>query len=300
MIKEINMENKIGIDLGGTKIEGVLLDENHTVIKRERVLTERENGYESIIQKIIELAQVLIASGDVKGPIGICTPGAIDPTSSKMKNSNTICLIGQPLREDLEQELGVPVFMENDANCFALAEATLGAAQGYGVVFGVILGTGCGGGIVINNKIHSGPNRISGEWGHHVLYPNGKSCYCGNNGCTEQYISGTALENHWHELAGEFQSVADIVNKKLYQDHPEWKETFLLNFGRGLANVIDILDPDAIVIGGGVSNVDFLYSEGKKSVYKETFSEHVVTPIIRNQLGDSAGVFGAAMLGEIF
>ena len=291
--------NRIGIDLGGTKIEGVLLDEHHNVIKRARVLTERENGYHSIVQKIVDLGQTLIEAGDLSGPIGICTPGAIDPTSSRLKNSNTVCLIDQPLREDLERELGLPVLMENDANCFALAEATLGAAKGYGVVFGVILGTGCGGAVVLHGKIHSGPNNIGGEWGHHVLYPDGKSCYCGNNGCTEQYISGTALESHWKDLTGEFQYVTEIVDNKLYLDHPEWKDYFILNFGRALANVIDILDPDAIVIGGGVSNVDLLYTEGKKSVYDETFSEYVVTPILKNQLGDAAGVYGAAMLGEI-
>ncbi len=291
--------NRIGIDLGGTKIEGVLLDEQHNVIRRERVLTERKNGYNSIVDRIVGLTQTLLKAGDVDGPIGICTPGAVDPTSSRLKNSNTVCLIGQPLREDLEGKLGMQVLMENDANCFALAEASMGAAQGYGVVFGVILGTGCGGGVIINEKIHSGPNHIGGEWGHHVLYPDGKSCYCGNNGCTEQYISGTALETHWKELSGEFQYVTDIVDNELYKDHPEWKEKFMLNFGRALANVIDILDPDAIVIGGGVSKVDLLYTEGKESVYKESFSEQLITPIIKNQLGDAAGVYGAAMLGEI-
>ncbi|MBN4080790.1 ROK family protein [Caldithrix abyssi] len=291
--------NRIGIDLGGTKIEGVLLDDHHNVIKRERVLTERENGYHAIVEKIVGLTQSLIKLGEAKGPIGICTPGAIDPTSGSLKNSNTICLIGQPLREDLEKALGVSVLMENDANCFALAEATMGVAKGYGVVFGVILGTGCGGGVVINEKIHSGPNRISGEWGHHVLYPDGVSCYCGNKGCTERYISGTALENQWKELTGEFQYVTDIIDKKLYLNHPEWKKKFILNFGRALANVIDILDPDAIVIGGGVSKVDLLYTEGKESVYREAFSEQVVTPIFKNQLGDAAGVYGAAMLGDI-
>ena len=291
--------NRVGIDLGGTKIEGVLLDDDHNVIKRDRVLTEREKGYDAIIEKIIGLVQTLISAGDVNSPIGICTPGSIDPTSSMMKNSNTICLIGQPLREDLEKGLGVSVHMENDANCFALAEATMGVAQGYGVVFGVILGTGCGGGIVINNKIHSGPNRVGGEWGHHVLYPDGKSCYCGNKGCTEQYISGTALEKEWKQLTGEFQQVTDIIDQQLYQAHPEWKENFMLNFGRALANVIDILDPDVIVLGGGLSKIDLLYSEGAASAYKETFSETVVTPILKNKLGDSAGIYGAAMLGDI-
>ena len=186
--------------------------------------------------------------------------------------------------------------MENDANCFALAEATIGAAKKYDVVFGVILGTGCGAGIVMNKKIHRGANAIAGEWGHHTLYPDGRSCYCGNQGCTESYISGTALESEWKELTGEFATVTDVIDNKMYEAHPEWKENFMMNFGRALSNVIDILDPDAIVMGGGLSKVDLLYTEGMQAVYKESFSEVVRTPIIKNKLGDSGGVFGAAMI----
>ena len=151
---------------------------------------------------------------------------------------------------------------------------------------------------MINNNIHLGANHIAGEWGHHVLYPEGRDCYCGNQGCAEVYISGTALEEEWKQLTGEFRQVTDIIDQKLYQAHPEWKENFILNFGRALANVIDILDPDVIVLGGGLSKIDLLYSEGAASAYKETFSETVVTPILKNKLGDSAGVFGAAMLME--
>ena len=290
--------NRIGIDLGGTKIEGVLLDEQNNVLKRERILTERDNGYDAIVEKIVLVAETLIKTADVNGPIGICTPGAIDHSTGMLKNSNTVCLIGKPLKEDLEKALGFPMLMENDANCFALAEATLGIAQEYNVVFGIILGTGCGAGIVINNNIHLGANHIAGEWGHHVLYPEGRDCYCGNQGCAEVYISGTALEEEWKQLTGEFQQVTDIIDQQLYQAHPEWKENFMLNFGRALANVIDILDPDVIVLGGGLSKIDLLYSEGAASAYKETFSETVVTPILKNKLGDSAGVFGAAMLVE--
>ena len=290
--------NRIGIDLGGTKIEGVLLDEQNNVLKRERVLTERENGYDAIVEKIVLVAETLIKTADDNGPIGICTPGAIDHSTGMLKNSNTVCLIGKPLKEDLEKALGFPMLMENDANCFALAEATLGIAQEYNVVFGIILGTGCGAGIVINNNIHLGANHIAGEWGHHVLYPEGRDCYCGNQGCAEVYISGTALEEEWKQLTGEFRQVTDIIDQKLYQAHPEWKENFMLNFGRALANVIDILDPDVIVLGGGLSKIDLLYSEGAASAYKKTFSETVVTPILKNKLGDSAGVFGAAMLVE--
>ena len=293
------MGNKLGIDLGGTKIEAIVINDAFQVVERKRIATNREEGYDAILQRIVNLAKELIETGNVEGPVGICTPGAIDYKAGTLKNSNTVCLIDKPLQSDLESSLSLPLLMENDANCFALAEAILGVAKDYRLVFGVVLGTGCGGGIVINKNIHRGPNHIGGEWGHHVLYPNGKSCYCGNSGCTEQYISGTALENHWKELSGEFQTVTNIVNNQLYKEHPEWKEIFMLNFGRALANVVDILDPDAIVIGGGVSKVDLLYTEGKESVYKETFSDNVVTPIIKNKLGDAAGVYGAAMLGEI-
>ena len=290
--------NKIGIDLGGTKIEGIVLDENHNTIDRKRIPTNREDGYEAIIKRIAGLGHQLLEKSTGVEQIGICTPGAVDPSKGVMKNSNTICLIGKPLQKDLEREFDLPVSMENDANCFALAEAILGAAKGYGVVFGVIMGTGVGGGIIINSNIHRGPNHIAGEWGHHVLYPDGRDCYCGNKGCTESYISGTALEKEWYELTGENHIVTDIIDNGLYKSHPEWKDKFILNYGRALSNIIDIIDPDCIVLGGGLSKVDMLYSEGKDAVYSEVLSDHVLTPILKNQLGDSAGVFGAALLME--
>ena len=295
------MTLRLGIDLGGTKIEGILIDEQFQVIKRERVPTRREEGYQAILSRIVKLAKSIIKDvPDLESPIGICTPGTIESETGLLKNSNTVCLIGKPIQDDMERELGIPVVMENDANCFALAEATIGAAKKYNVVFGVILGTGCGGGITMLRNIHRGANRIAGEWGHHCLVPGGRECYCGNRGCTEAYISGTALEKEWFELSGEKSRVTDIIDSGKYKDHPEWKENFLKNFGRGLANVIDILDPHAIVIGGGLSRIDFLYTEGKESVYKETFSKIVRTPILKNKLGDSAGVFGAAMLADIY
>ena len=295
------MTLRLGIDLGGTKIEGILIDEQFQVIKRERVPTRREEGYQAILSRIVKLAKSIIKDvPDLESPIGICTPGTIESETGLLKNSNTVCLIGKPIQDDMEREIGIPVVMENDANCFALAEATIGAAKKYNVVFGVILGTGCGGGITMLRNIHRGANRIAGEWGHHCLVPGGRECYCGNRGCTEAYISGTALEKEWFELSGEKSRVTDIIDSGKYKDHPEWKENFLKNFGRGLANVIDILDPHAIVIGGGLSRIDFLYTEGKESVYKETFSKIVRTPILKNKLGDSAGVFGAAMLADIY
>ena len=290
------MANRIGIDLGGTKIEAIIIDDQFQVIDRKRIPTLRDEGYDAIINRIIDLSKEMIGIGDIDGPIGICTPGTIEATTGLLKNSNTVCLIGKPIQKDMEDALGIPVLMENDANCFALAEATIGAAKKYDVVFGVILGTGCGAGIVMNKKIHRGANAIAGAWGHHTLYPDGRSCYCGNQGCTESYISGTALESEWKELTGEFATVTDVIDNKMYEAHPEWKENFMMNFGRALSNVIDILDPDAIVMGGGLSKVDLLYTEGMQAVYKESFSEVVRTPIIKNKLGASGGVFGAAMI----
>ena len=290
------MANRLGIDLGGTKIEAIIIDDQFQVIERKRTLTLRDEGYDAILQRIVDLSKEMIKIGKIDSSIGICTPGTIQASTGLLKNSNTVCLIGKPIQQDLEDALGLPVLMENDANCFALAEATIGAAKKFEVVFGVILGTGCGAGIVVNKKIHRGPNRIAGEWGHHTLYQGGRDCYCGSQGCTESYISGTALEKEWKELSGSYSSVTDIIDNKLYESNPEWKENFMNNFGLALANVIDILDPDVVVLGGGLSKVDMLYTEGIKAAYKESFSDVVVTPIIKNKLGDSSGVFGAAMI----
>ena len=197
------MAFRLGIDLGGTKIEAVIIDEQFQVVKRKRVPTNREEGYEAIIETIISLSKSMIDGyEEFEGPIGICTPGTIEAETGLLKNSNTVCLIGKPIQKDMESELGIPVLMENDANCFALAEATLGAAKKYNVVFGVILGTGCGGGITMLKNIHRGANRIAGEWGHHCLHPGGRDCYCGNKGCVEAYISGTALEKEWYKITG--------------------------------------------------------------------------------------------------
>jgi len=289
--------NRIGIDLGGTKIEGILLNENGDIIERKRVPTKREDGYEYIVKRIATLIKDLKEISDSETSIGICTPGAISPQTGRIKNSNTVCLIGQPLKEDIESQIGQSIKMENDANCFAIAEALEGAAKGYESVFGVIIGTGIGGGIVIDGKVHQGRMAIAGEWGHHTLYPNGNECYCGNHGCVETYISGPSLERYWKELTAETTSLSDIIKfKKDTKYYETWKSEFVKNFGIALANVIDILDPDAIVLGGGVSNIDFLYTEGIESVYKYVFSDFVDTPILKNNLGDSAGVFGAANL----
>ncbi len=285
---------KLGVDLGGTKTEAVLLDENFSVIKRKRIPTP-QNDYQKILDSISSL--VLDISKNVSDfSLGVCTPGAISKQTGLIKNSNTQCLIGKSLKKDLENKLGTKISIENDANCFAIAEATLGAGINFNLIFGVILGTGVGGGIVINKKLHSGRTNIGGEWGHHTLHRNGNLCYCGKHGCVETYISGPALENHWTNLTGKSQSLKEIVTNTDDEYGKKWKDEFLENFGYGLANVIDILDPDAIVLGGGLSNIDFLYTEGKKSVYSKVFSDLVDTPILKNKLGDSAGVFGACML----
>lgn len=285
---------KLGVDLGGTKIEAILLDENFVVIERKRIPTPK-NDYDKILDSIISL--VLDLSKNISDfTLGICTPGAISKQTGLIKNSNTQCLVGRSLKEDLENKLEKKILMENDANCFALAEATLGVALDFDLVFGVILGTGVGGGIVIDKKLHSGRTNIGGEWGHHTLHRNGNSCYCGKTGCVETYISGPSLENQWTMLTGKSQSLPEILSNIDNEIGKKWKTDFLENFGYGLANVIDILDPDVIVLGGGLSNIDFLYTEGKESVYSKVFSDSIDTPILQNKLGDSAGVFGACML----
>ena len=246
--------HRIGIDLGGTKIEGILLDDDFQVLDRKRISTPKEN-YTEILQSIKQLIDELKQD---KCTIGVCTPGAISKKTGLIKNSNTKCLIGKPLKEDLEKIINQYIAMDNDANCFALAEAKLGCAKNYSVDFGVIMGTGVGGGIIVNNSIHHGRTNIAGEWGHHVLHQNGLDCYCGKKGCVEMYISGPALEKRWTEITGKTQTLSKIVSNLETPDDLMWKKEFLENFSSSLANVIDILDPDAIVLGGGVSNIEFL------------------------------------------
>ncbi len=291
--------NRIGIDLGGTKIEGVLLNDAGTVLERKRIPTQREDGYTAVVGRIVSLIKSLRSETQDRCTIGICTPGAVSPQTGRIKNSNTLCLIGKPLKEDLESALKQPIVMDNDANCFAIAEATLGAGRDYGVVFGVIMGTGVGGGIVFNKHVHRGRMYIAGEWGHHKLHPGGNDCYCGQKGCVETYISGPALERQWRTLTGRSETLKEITSRiahRLSDPAVRWKTEFLNNFGLALSNVINILDPDVIVLGGGVSNIPFLYDEGVQYVHRYVFSDIVDTPIVQNQLGDSAGVFGAAFL----
>ena len=285
---------KIGVDLGGTKIEIILLDENLNIIQRKRVPTPQID-YQKIIHTVTTL--ILDTSQNISDfSLGICCPGAISKQTGLIKNSNTQCLIGKSLKKDLENKLEKNISIENDANCFTLAESKMGAGIGFDLVFGVIMGTGVGGGIVINNTLHSGRTNIAGEWGHHTLHQNGNSCYCSKNGCVETYISGPSLEKRWNQLTGLTQTMPEIIENFDISIGKQWKDEFLENFGHGLANVIDILDPDAIILGGGLSNIDFLYDEGKQSIYSKVFSDIIDTPILKNNLGDSSGVFGAALL----
>lgn len=291
--------NRIGIDLGGTKIEGVLLSSDNKMIERKRIHTKQEEGYESIIHRIVKLINNIKSISIKDCQIGICTPGALDIKTGILKNSNTVCLIGKPIKEDLESELKCSIAIDNDANCFAMAEALLGSGKNYEIVFGVIMGTGVGGGLVLNRKIHHGRLFIAGEWGHQVLYPNGRNCYCNKKGCVETYLSGPSLEKEWEKNSNEFLPLKKII--ELYDNRPndnytKWKNEFLSNFGIALSNVINIIDPDVVVLGGGLSNINFLYSEGILSVQKNIFSNKTDTPIVSNKLGDSAGVFGAALL----
>ena len=290
-------ELAVGIDLGGTKIEGVLLDEDGVVQDRLRIATEREGGYEHILDRVCGLVGRLAGATDA--PIGIGTPGSVT-RAGRMKNSNTTCLNGRPLPEDLAARLARPVRIENDANCFALAEALAGAGRGARFVFGAILGTGVGGGLVYRGELLCGPQHVAGEWGHHCLDPEGPACYCGQRGCAETFLSGPALTAAYRRAGGEEVGSAEVAARarageaiaaRVFAD-------YLRRFGRGVANVIDILDPDVIVLGGGMSNLEELYTEGRAAVAACVFNEELETAIIRNELGDSAGVIGAALLAR--
>ncbi|HEH9419762.1 TPA: ROK family protein [Aeromonas sobria] len=292
-----------GIDLGGTKCECVVLDGDE-VLLRHRIPTERAGGYDHMIGQIAKLvAQCVEKVGQRPTVIGMGTPGARDPQTGLMKNCNTTELNGKPFKEDLERKLGVPVLIANDANCFALAETHLGAVRQHHldaeVVFGIIMGTGVGSGIVINGQILNGHHCIAGEWGHNVLSPDGPECYCGKRGCVETLISGPALEAWYEAKAKRRLSLAQIAAATAYDHVAKLTiDRLHLLFGQALANVVNILDPDVIVIGGGVGNVQSLYSVGRQTILPFLFNPRFATPIIAPALGDSAGVFGAALLAR--
>ena len=291
---------RIGIDLGGTKIEGVILDADGKEIIRKRIATEREHGYQHILNRLKSVHDELVAT--VPGQpttFGIGTPGAISPRTGLLKNSNTVCMNGQPVKADLEKLLGRKIEIQNDANCFAMAEALLGAGKGHKLVFGVIIGTGCGGGIVYKGEVFTGKQAIAGEWGHMSIDPNGPLCFCGSRGCVETFLSGAGLENRYAEKFGVRKPLKEVENEFFAGESKavEFMSIFFQNFGRAVSNLIDVLDPDVIVLGGGVSNFSAIYKEGIEAVRKVVLTDDLQTPIVRHQLGDSAGVLGAALVG---
>lgn len=292
---------RLGIDLGGTKIEGVVLDSNGKILFRERVATEQEKGYEHILAKIKALYDLMFQK--IEGAphtFGIGTPGVVSHRTGLLKNSNTACLRGRLSVAELERLLSRKTAMQNDANCFALAEATYGAGRGKNLVFGVIMGTGCGGGIVYQGKVIDGLQDIAGEWGHMSIDPDGPECYCGQRGCVETFISGGGLERRYEREHKERKTLKEIVTlfRSGQADAIRLMKTFFVHFGRSLANLINVLDPDVVILGGGVSNIDEIYTEGVDQVRRMVFSDSLETPIVRHQLGDSAGVIGAALIGK--
>jgi predicted NBD/HSP70 family sugar kinase len=293
-----------GIDLGGTKIEGVVLPDHDSIqpICRLRIPTEADQGYQHIIDQLAKMVGMLEeTAGDSCPALGIGTPGASDPTTGLMKNSNTTSLNGKPLLTDLKGNLGRKVILANDANCFALAESQLGAAKGADVVFGVIMGTGVGGGLVVRGSILNGSQGIAGEWGHNLLEPGGAACYCGKVGCVETVLAGPWLERFYQRHSGNHLHLPEILafaREGNDQVAVATLHRLTEKFGEGLSVVINILDPDVVVLGGGVGNVDELYTHGVASLQKYVFNSTLHTRVVRPKLGDSAGVFGAAHLSR--
>jgi fructokinase len=276
---------RIGIDLGGTKIEGIALDDSGRERARRRVPTP-QGDYRGTVTAIAALVDVIEAQAGGRGTVGVGIPGALSRVTGLVKNANSTCLIGRPLQADLEAALARPVRLANDANCFALSEAVDGAGRGERVVLGVILGTGVGGGIVVDGRVLEGANAIAGEWGHNPLPRAGgddlplRPCYCGRAGCIETYLCGPALER---DGGASHEAALSRYEERL---------------ARALAGVINVLDPDVIVLGGGVSNVDRLYSTVPRLWDAHVFSDRVATRLAKHEHGDSSGVRGAAWLWE--
>lgn len=306
---------RIGVDLGGTKIEAAVVEisgSTPNVLARKRVPTERERGYEHVLDVTRQLVLGIAEDAGVdvlKTPIGVGMPGSTtfllaDGSRSSVpliKNSNTTCLNGRPFRAELAEALGREIVCANDANCFALAEATWGAARGARVAFGVILGSGVGGGLVFDGRAWDGAQGIAGEWGHIPLVsgPDAVRCYCGKLGCIETLLGGPFIEAAYERRAGTRKKLAEIAKSAQGQvdaiAHALLDERIAL-FGRALAIVINVVDPDVIVLGGGVSNLDVLYTRGRDAVAREIFNDELRTRIVKHELGDSAGVLGACLL----
>jgi fructokinase len=292
---------RIGVDLGGTKTEAIALDDDGTVRDRRRVATPR--AYEASVDAIVALVHDVERATGRRGSVGIGIPGAVQP-NGLVKNANSTWLIGRPLIADLEDRLGRPVRASNDANCFAISEAADGAGAGHDVVFGVILGTGVGGGIVVSGRALDGPNRVAGEWGHNPLpwmtadeYP-GPPCYCGRRGCIETFLSGPGLSADLERSAGRTMTTAAIVDAAMRGDSAcvAALERYHERLARALGSVVNVLDPDIIVLGGGMSNLPGLETDVARRLCATVFSPTVATPVVRNRHGDSSGVRGAAWL----
>lgn len=294
---------RIGVDLGGTKIEAIALGDDGAELVRRRVATP-SGDYAATLDAIAALVTSIEEKLGRTGSVGVGTPGAISPRTGLIKNSNSIVLNGRPLDRDLAAKLARPIRIENDANCFALSEAVDGAARDANVVFGVILGTGVGGGIVVDKCVVSGRNRIAGEWGHNPLpWPTanelpGPSCYCGKTGCIETFLSGPGLAREFRIRTGRDIDANQIAAAAHAgeKDAIAVMETYEDRLARGLAHVINILDPDVIVLGGGLSNIEQLYRNVPALIQRYAFSDGVETSIVRAMHGDSSGVRGAAWL----
>ncbi len=298
-------DTRWGIDLGGTKIEAVVIDRAMQPLLRRRIVTEASGGYHHILDRISQLLDMVSEESGIAPPevIGIGTPGRYDTALGIMKNSNTVSLNGRDFKGDLEAVLQRSVIIENDANCFALAESRLGAAASImrdqsKTAFGIILGTGVGGGIVCHGRVRHGAHGIAGEWGHNELIADGEPCYCGRRGCVETVISGPALERFYQKLTGHFLPLEQIsADAGTEAAAAETIEHLLFYFGKALAQVLNILDPDVCILGGGVGQVEQLYSkEAMRAIERHLFNSELRIPLLRPLLGDSAGVFGAALL----
>jgi fructokinase len=294
---------RIGVDLGGTKIEAVALGDFGDVRARQRVATPRDD-YEATLRTITGLVLDLEKETGARGTVGIGIPGALSPATGRVKNANSVWLNGQPLDRDLERRLERPLRFANDANCFALSEATDGAGAGARVVFGAILGTGCGGGIVVGGRVLTGPNAIAGEWGHNPLpWPEdaerpGPPCYCGKRGCLETFVSGPGLARDYGESRGEVVAPPEIVARAADGDPAAEAalSRYVDRLARAFAGVINVLDPDVIVLGGGMSNVARLYREVPPRLARYGFSDRFDNRMVPPVHGDSSGVRGAAWL----
>ena len=294
---------RIGIDLGGTKIEGIALDDGGDQLFRTRLATPR-GDYTATLGAIVQLVRMIEVETRKRGTVGVGIPGTISAATGLVKNANSTWLIGQPLADDLPRLLDRPVRFANDANCFALSEATDGAAAGARVVFGVIVGTGTGGGVVVDGHVIAGANGVAGEWGHNPMpWPRdgewpGPSCYCGRTGCIETFLSGPGLSRVYKEQTGRAASPSDIVAAAQAGDSiaSQCLDYYEDRFARALASVINVVDPEVIVLGGGLSKLERLYSSIPQRWSPYVFSDVVATRLVRPTHGDSSGVRGAAWL----